>query len=273
MPSYHPPRAHHVLLLGGTTEARHLAAELSGWAGVRVTTSLAGRLSRPREVAGEIRTGGFRGVDGLAAWLREHQVDTLVDATHPFAAAITANAVRAARATGVRHVLLRRPGWEPGPHDHWHEAADLADAASLLPGLGTHIFLAVGRQGLAPFAQLAAREPGLRFLIRAVEQPGPPLPARARVLLDRGPFTFEDEIALLADHRIDVLVTKDSGGAATRPKLAAARRLGLPVVVVRRPPLPEEARTVVPDVAGVLRVLADLAMEPTNEKRMRRRRA
>ncbi|MGW7663773.1 cobalt-precorrin-6A reductase [Streptomyces sp. NPDC054756] len=237
----------HILVLGGTTEARELAAALAAYAGVRVTTSLAGRVSRPGAVAGDVRVGGFGGAEGLAAWLRAEHVDTVVDATHPFAASITANAVRAAHTTGVPAVVLRRPGWRPEPGDRWHDAASLADAAALLPGLGRRVLLTTGRLGLAAFAHLD----GLRFVVRCVEPPEPPMPAHTDVLLARGPFTVPGETDLLRDHRVDVLVTKDSGGSATAPKLTAARRLGVPVVVVRRPALPDGVEAV-PDVRGVL---------------------
>ena len=237
----------HVLVLGGTTEARELAAALAARPGVRVTSSLAGRVSRPGALAGDVRIGGFGGAEGLAAWLREHEVDAVVDATHPFAAGITANAAAAAATTGVPAVVLRRPGWRPGPGDRWNMADSLAGAAALVPSLGRRVFLTTGRLGLAAFADL----PELHFLVRSVEPPEPPLPAHTEVLLARGPFTTDDETALLREHRIDVLVTKDSGGAATAPKLAAARQLGVLVVVVRRPPLPEGV-TAVPDVPGVL---------------------
>ncbi|MET7605462.1 cobalt-precorrin-6A reductase [Streptomyces avermitilis] len=237
----------HVLVLGGTTEARELAASLAPRPGVRVTTSLAGRVSRPGTVDGDVRVGGFGGAEGLAVWLREHRVDAVVDATHPFAAGITANAARAAAATGVPAVVLRRPGWRPGPGDRWHAVASLPAAADLLPGLGRRVFLTTGRLGLAAFAHQAE----LHFVVRSVESPEPPVPPDTEVVLARGPFTVADELGLLREHRIDVLVTKDSGGAATSAKLTAARELGLPVVVVRRPPLPE-GMTAVPDVAGAL---------------------
>ncbi|MCX4918234.1 cobalt-precorrin-6A reductase [Streptomyces sp. NBC_00687] len=243
----------HVLVLGGTTEARELAAELTARPGVQVTTSLAGRVARPGAVEGDLRTGGFGGADGLARWLREHRVDVLVDATHPFAAGITANAARAATATGVPAVVLRRPGWQAGPGDRWHEAGSLTEAAALLPGLGRRVFLTTGRLGLAAFAHLS----GPHFLVRSVEDPDPPLPPDTEVLLARGPFTLDDERALLLRHRIDVLVTKDSGGAATSAKLTAARDLALPVVVVRRPPLPDGVSAVA-DVPSALALL-DLA--------------
>jgi precorrin-6A/cobalt-precorrin-6A reductase len=237
----------HVLVLGGTTEARELAAVLAARPGVRVTTSLAGRVSRPGALAGDVRVGGFGGAEGLAEWLREQRVDALVDATHPFAGTITANAARAAAATGVPAVVLRRPGWRPAPGDHWHPVPSLAAAADLLPRLGRRIFLTTGRLGLAAFAYLG----DLHFVVRSVEPPEPPLPPHTEVLLGRGPFTVADETTLLREYLIDVLVTKDSGGAATAAKLTAARELALPVVVVRRPPLPDGV-TPVPDVAAAL---------------------
>lgn len=241
------PMSPHVLVLGGTTEARELAAELAARPGVRVTTSLAGRVSRPAALEGDVRIGGFGGAEGLARWLREHGVDAVVDATHPFAAGITANAARAAAQTGVPAVVLRRPGWRPGPGDRWHSAASLIEAAALLPELGGRVFLTTGRLGLAAFADLAH----LHFLVRSVEAPEPPLPPVTEVLLARGPFTVTGEKALLREHRIDVLVTKDSGGEATAAKLTAARDLDLPVVVVRRPPLPPGVIAVA-DVASAL---------------------
>ncbi|MFE9612457.1 cobalt-precorrin-6A reductase [Streptomyces sp. NPDC006012] len=246
----------HVLILGGTTEARLLAAELAARPGLRVTTSLAGRVTRPAAVAGEVRTGGFGGAEGLAAWLAERRVDALVDATHPFAARITAHAARAAATAGVPLVVVRRPGWRPGEGDRWHPVPSLAAAAEALPGLGRRAFLSTGRLGLAAFAQLT----GVHFVVRSVEPPEPPLPPHTEVLLARGPFTVSDESALLRRHRIDVLVTKDSGGAATAAKLTAARELGLPVVLVGRPPLPAGV-TAVPDVPAVLAQL-DLAPPP-----------
>ncbi|MEU3144854.1 MULTISPECIES: cobalt-precorrin-6A reductase [unclassified Streptomyces] len=249
-PSLPPP---HVLLLGGTTEARELAAELTARPGVRVTTSLAGRVARPGAVAGEVRVGGFDGARGLADWLRDQRVTALIDATHPFAGTITANAARAATATGLPLVVLRRPGWQPGPGDRWHPVPSLEAAADLLPRLGQRVLLTTGRLGLAAFAHLTR----LHFAVRSVEPPEPPMPPHTRVLLARGPFGVADETALLREHRIDVLVTKDSGGPATSAKLTAARGLGLPVVVVSRPPLPEGV-SAVPDVAGALERLESL---------------
>ncbi|GAA5065057.1 cobalt-precorrin-6A reductase [Streptomyces similanensis] len=225
----------HVLILGGTTEARRLAELLHGTTGLRLTSSLAGRVASPRLPPGETRVGGFGGPDGLAGWLSEHMVDAVVDATHPFAGTISFNAAEAAAVTHVPLLALRRPGWVPVEGDRWHEAASLAEAARLLPALGRRVFLTTGRMGLAAFADLD----DLWFLVRSVDAPEAPHPPRMEALLDRGPFTLDGERALLRRHRIDVVVTKDSGGAATAPKLSAAREAGLPVVVVRRPPVPE----------------------------------
>jgi precorrin-6A/cobalt-precorrin-6A reductase len=237
----------HVLVLGGTTEARKLAAALAARRGVRVTSSLAGRVSRPGALDGDVRIGGFGGAQGLADWLREQRADAVVDATHPFATGITANAASATAATGLPLVVLRRPGWRAGVGDRWHEVASLEAAAELLPGLGRRVLLTTGRLGLAAFAHLD----GPHFVVRSVEPPAPPMPPDVELVLARGPFTVADELTLLRDCRIDVVVTKDSGGTATAAKLTAARELGLPVVVVRRPPLPTGV-TAVPDVDAVL---------------------
>ncbi|MFJ8311860.1 MULTISPECIES: cobalt-precorrin-6A reductase [unclassified Streptomyces] len=227
----------HVLILGGTGEARRLADLLHGGqpGAPRVTSSLAGRVAAPRLPVGEVRIGGFGGAEGLAQWLRTHRVDVLIDATHPFAGTISFNAAAAAAETHVPLLALRRPGWVPGEADDWRPVGSLDEAAALLPALGRRVFLTTGRMGLAAFAALD----GLWFLVRSVDAPEPPGPARMEVLLDRGPFTLEGEREVLRTNRIDVVVTKDSGGAATAPKLAAAREAGIPVVVVRRPPVPE----------------------------------
>ncbi|MGW3556890.1 cobalt-precorrin-6A reductase [Streptomyces sp. NPDC000963] len=226
----------HVLILGGTTEARALAGLLHPR--VRVTSSLAGRVARPRLPEGEVRIGGFGGADGLAAWLGEHAVDAVIDATHPFAERISFHAARAAATAHVPLLALRRPGWVPEEGDDWRDVGSLAEAAAALDVLGNRVFLTTGRMGLAAFADRPEW-----FLVRSVDAPEGAVPARAEILLDRGPFTLDGERELLRRHRIDVLVTKDSGGAATAPKLTAAREAGIPVVVVRRPPVPEGVRT------------------------------
>ncbi|MEW2131970.1 cobalt-precorrin-6A reductase [Streptomyces sp. NPDC005435] len=238
----------HLLILGGTTEARELAAAFAAHhPAVRVTTSLAGRVTHPGPLPGDTHTGGFGGPAGLSGWLRAHRVDALIDATHPFARKITTNALQAARDADLPALVLRRPGWRPSPGDDWHPVPSLPAAAEALPALGHRVFLTTGRLGLSAFAAIE----DLHFLVRSVEPPAPPLPPHTELLLARGPFTLAEELDLLRAHRVDVLVTKDSGGTATAPKLTAARRLGLPVVVVERPPLPEGAVTV-PDVRGAL---------------------
>ncbi|MEU7649436.1 cobalt-precorrin-6A reductase [Streptomyces huasconensis] len=229
----------HVLILGGTTEGRRLAELLAGEAGRRVTSSLAGRVAAPRLPPGEVRVGGFGGAEGMAAWLREHRVDALIDATHPFARTISFNAASAAATAHVPLLALRRPGWVAGEGDDWHPVDSLEQAARVLPALGERVFLTTGRMGLAAFAGPEPDLSALWFLVRSVDAPEPPFPARMEVLLERGPFTLDGERELLRAHRIDVVVTKDSGGAATAPKLLAAREAGIPVVVVQRPPVPE----------------------------------
>ncbi|KUH36338.1 MULTISPECIES: cobalt-precorrin-6A reductase [Streptomyces] len=224
----------HVLILGGTTEGRRLAETLDA-DGVRVTSSLAGRVAAPRLPPGEVRVGGFGGAEGLARWVREHQVDAVIDATHPFAGTISFHAARAAATSHVPLLALRRPGWTPVEGDDWHPVDSLEAAAGAVPELGRRVFLTTGRMGLAAFAEVA----DAWFLVRSVDPPEPPLPPRAEVLLDRGPFTLEGEREVLRAYAIDVLVTKDSGGAATAPKLTAAREAGIPVVIVRRPPVPD----------------------------------
>ncbi len=251
-----------VLVLGGTGEARRLAAALVD-RGVDVLSSLAGRVADPVLPAGEVRVGGFGGAEGLSDWLTGHRPLAVVDATHPFAARITEHAARAAAATGTPLLRLQRPGWTPRPGDSWRFVGSLAEAAEAVAGYRS-VFVTTGRQGVAAFAAL----PG-RVLVRAVDPPDAPLPAGTTLLLARGPFSVADELALMTGHRVDVVVTKDSGGALTEAKLTAARELGLPVVLVRRPPLPAG----VPTVPGVDEALAWLAdrLSPADGSRTPRR--
>ncbi|MGI5243587.1 cobalt-precorrin-6A reductase [Dactylosporangium sp. CA-139066] len=235
-----------VLILGGTGEARRLAAVLPPV--YRVISSLAGRVADPARPAGEVRIGGFGGPPGLASYLRAERVDVVVDATHPFAARMSANAALACRETGVPLLVLRRPGFAERPGDGWRHVPSLEAAAALLPGLAERVFLTTGRQGLAHFAHLGAQW----FLVRCVDPPQPPVPPRLEVVLDRGPFTVEGETELMLRYDIGVLVTKDSGGSMTAAKLDAARALRIPVVVVDRPP-------VTPGVACVATVEAVVA--------------
>ncbi|QLY34556.1 cobalt-precorrin-6A reductase [Nocardia huaxiensis] len=228
-----------ILILGGTREARNLADIASGERGFDIVSSLAGRVREPVLPVGEVRIGGFGGVSGLRDWLADNGIDVVIDATHPFAGGISANAAAAAARSGLPVLHVRRPGWTERAGDRWIRVPDLAAAAERLAGLGDRVFLTIGRQGVAAFAASDAW-----FLIRAIDPPAAAMPARAELLLARGPFSVAEESALLAGRRIDVLVTKDSGGALTEAKLTAARALALPVVMIDRPPLPEGAEVV-----------------------------
>lgn len=220
-----------VLVLGGTAEAFALAVRLHADPNVVAISSLAGRLARPRLPPGEVRIGGFGGADGLAAYLREERIDATIDATHPFAATISRNAVRACARADIPLLVLERPRWEEVAGDRWERVPDMASAVHAARALGPRIFLTIGRTELAAFAGVDDRW----FLVRAIEPPAGPLPPQHELLLARGPFTVAAEIATMRAHAIDAIVAKDSGGAATAAKLVAARALGLPVVIVDRP--------------------------------------
>jgi precorrin-6A/cobalt-precorrin-6A reductase len=201
--------------------------------GVDVVSSLAGRVRAPLWPTGKVRVGGFGGVDGLALWLRTAHVAAVIDATHPFAATITANAAEATQRQDIPFVVLRRPGWQPEPDDDWCWVDTVADANTHLRA-GQRVFLATGRGDIEAFV---GRD-DLWFLLRAIDPPSRRLPKHHALVLDRGPFDVPGELALLRDHRVDVLVARDSGGDHTVAKLVAARRLGVPVVIARRPPPP-----------------------------------
>ncbi|MBK8469463.1 MAG: cobalt-precorrin-6A reductase [Actinomycetales bacterium] len=235
-----------VLLLGGTAEARELAGLLTT-ENTPVVTSLAGDTSAPRLPEGETRVGGFGGATGLARYLREHQVGAVIDATHPFAARMSANGATACAATGVPLVRLSRPSWAGRPDARsWHWVDSMDEARQVAGRLGDRVFLAIGRQSWAEFAAWTDRF----ALARVVDLPDVDAPATWTVLRARGPFHADDELELLRSHRIDVLITKDSGGPADA-KLEAARKLRLPVVVVRRPPVPNGV-AVVPTVEAAI---------------------
>lgn len=230
-----------LLILGGTGEARALAAALQGRPGIAVTSSLAGRVSNPALPVGEVRIGGFGGVAGLVEHLRTAPVDGLIDATHPFAATISTHAAVAAQETAVPLLVLRRPGWTEADGDDWARVPDITAAAErVAAGEPGCVFLTTGRRDLAAFAGDGDHD----YLVRTVEPPDTNTPPRMTLLLDRGPYTVDGEAALMAEHGVRVLVTKDSGGPMTAAKLVAARERGIPVVVVDRPELPGGVRAV-----------------------------
>ncbi len=222
------------LILGGTTEASRLAGAMSG-AGLPAILSYAGRTDSPREQPVPIRVGGFGGVEGLAAFLRDNAIGRVVDATHPFAARISLNAIAACAATGVPLLALERPQWQPGPGDRWTRVCDLAAAAALLSGPRQRVFLAIGRQHLDAFAG----QPQHHYLLRLVDPPAGPLPLPdCAVERARGPFDAGSDRALLERHAIALIVAKNAGGTGAEAKLIAARALGLPVILIDRPVLP-----------------------------------
>ncbi len=230
-----------VLLLGGTREAGELAGALAGVPGIETTYSLAGCTRRPAPVPVPVRTGGFGGADGLAAYLRSANIDLVVDATHPYAQTMSRHAAVACERRSVPRLVLHRPPWVPDPRDRWCRVPDTEGAARALPGLGRRALLTVGSRELAPFKTVE----GVEFVVRAVEPPAPALaldPTRFEIVLARGPFDLDAECRLLEARAIDVIVSKNGGGTAARAKLVAARALGLPVVMIARPPPPPGER-------------------------------
>lgn len=231
----------HVLVLGGTTEAGALVAALAGSSRFTVTLSLAGRTASPKAAPVPTRVGGFGGSQGLAEWIVANRVARVVDATHPFAARISANAAQACVQTRTPLLAIRRPAWDRIEGDHWIEVADTAAAADALGETPRKVFLTIGRQDLATFA----RAPQHTYHVRTIEPVDGIMPVpRLTEINARGPFTREAEIAFLREAGIEVIVSKNAGGAATYAKIEAARQLGLTVVMVRRPNLPD-----VPSVA------------------------
>jgi precorrin-6A/cobalt-precorrin-6A reductase len=245
-----------VLVLGGTTEASALARSLAD-AGLDAVFSYAGRTDAPVAQPLPLRVGGFGGVDGLCDYLRVEKITHLVDATHPFAAQMTRHAVAACDAQGVCYLALERPVWTQGEGDHWTHVADIDAAVAVLPNDPARVFLAIGKQTLAPFAAKSQHH----YLLRLVDPPQDiPLPA-ASVVLARGPFDLAGDLALLRAHHIDVIVAKNAGGSGARAKLDAARALSLPVILIDRPQAP--SRPIAATPAEVMRWLdhsADLGV-------------
>ena len=222
---------HRILILGGTTEARGLAEKLASRGDIAATISLAGRTLDPKPLPLPTRIGGFGGVEGLVDYLAQENIGLLIDATHPFANRISANAATAAERAGCAIFALRRPAWEAMAGDRWTRVADIDSAVAALGTIPRRVFLAIGRQEAARFSAATWNS----YLVRSVDPVDPPLGvADCRYILSGGPFTVEDERHLLVENRIDVVVSKNSGGAATHGKIAAARDLGLDVVMIER---------------------------------------
>ena len=225
-----------LLILGGTAEARQLAAALAGRPHLSVTLSLAGRTAEPAPQPVPVRRGGFGGAAGLANYLRDERIDVLIDATHPYAAVISVNAAAAARLAKIQLLALRRAPWGKAAGDRWIEVETVADAVQAIGTAPRRAFLTLGRKELRPFEAA----PQHFYLVRSVDPVDPPLAvSHAQYVVARGPFSEADDRALLESQRIDVIVAKNSGGEATYGKIAAARALGLPVIMLKRPALPE----------------------------------
>jgi precorrin-6A/cobalt-precorrin-6A reductase len=225
-----------ILILGGTTEARELAQRLARRANLQVVISLAGRTRSPAPQPVPVRSGGFGGAAGLADYLRNERINAVIDATHPYADIISANAAVAARQAGVPLIALRRPPWQAVAGDRWSEAADVGDAVRRLGARPRRIFVTLGRSELAALTTA----PQHFYLIRSVDPVEPPLSLpRVSYVVARGPYSEADDGALMREHAIDAVIAKNSGGAASYAKIAAARALGIEVVMLRRPAPPD----------------------------------
>ncbi|MES5100863.1 cobalt-precorrin-6A reductase [Agrobacterium sp. BA1120] len=235
-----------ILILGGTADARILAGKLAEDSGYRLLLSMAGRTRNPVAQPVPMRTGGFGGASGLAAFITENQFDLLVDATHPYAARISTNAIEAARLANIPLVTLERPAWEKQPGDDWQSVADVESALAALGAESTNAFLALGRQELLPFEAA----PQHHYLIRSVDPVEPPLDVpHAHYITARGPFALDDEMTLLRDNRVAFIVSKNSGGTAAYAKIEAARRLGITVLMIERPAISRTATVPTIDAA------------------------
>ncbi len=238
-----------VLILGGTTEANALAKAVSEQ-GLAATYSYAGRVENPRPQPLQVRVGGFGGVQGLVAYIRDNGISHVIDATHPFASQMSRNAIEACRAAQTPLAALTRPAWRAQPGDDWRHVPDIPAAVDALNVEAQRVFLAVGRMHLEEFSA----QPQHHYLLRLVDAPEElPLP-NAEVIVARGPFTEADDRALMQRHGTQLVVSKNAGGIGARAKLDAARVLGLPVLMIDRPVLPE--RTELSTIAQVLDWLA-----------------
>ncbi len=227
-----------VLILGGTGDAVKLADQLVNIPEIEVISSLAGRTKKPSALVGQFRIGGFGGIEGLAKYLQENAIDFLIDATHPCAGQITINGAIASQIAQIPHLMLVRPQWEKLSGDNWIEVETVEASAQAIPDVIKRIFITSGRQQLEPFLQRSQTYPDTWYLMRSIDPPDIELP-NSQVLLDRGPFSLEQERELLREFQIEAIVSKNSGGAATYAKVAAARELGIPIVMVQRPAMPE----------------------------------
>ncbi|MFT4276851.1 MAG: cobalt-precorrin-6A reductase [Rhodopseudomonas sp.] len=256
LPSSHSPR---VLILGGTADASALARTIAAEPNIDAVLSFAGRTDQPKPPPIPFRIGGFGGTSGLADYLRAERIERVVDATHPFAAQMSRHAVIACAEAGVPLLALERPAWQAVAGDHWVDVEDLDQAVSVLGAAPRRVFLGIGRQNL----ELFAAQPQHAYLVRLVDPPRGPLPLpNVEVVVARGPFDLAGDRALLQAHRTEIVVAKNAGGDAAVAKITAARELGLPVIMVKRPAVPYRRC-----VATVSEVMAWLGHDTAPENR------
>lgn len=236
------------LILGGTADASLLAAEIAR-AGIDAVYSYGGRTRAPADQPLPTRIGGFGGVSGLADYIRGEGITHVIDATHPFAAEMSRHAVDASAETRTPLIALERAPWTKAPGDNWIEVANVDAAVAALPGTPANVFLAIGRQHIAPFAS----KPQHAYTLRFVDPPATPPPFAADVIVSHGPFTLDGELEMMRTRGIDWIVARNSGGDGARAKIDAARTLGLPVIMIARPKLPE--RSQVENVAEIMQWL------------------